>query len=36
MAADSLRRMADIFIEMDAIRDQIGRPPRSVDGDIAT
>ena len=36
MAADSLRRMADVFIEMDAIRDQIGRPPRSVDGDIAT
>ena len=36
MAADSLRRMADIFIEMDAIRDQIGRPPRSPDGDNAT
>ena len=36
MAADSLRRMADIFIEMDAIRDQIGRQPRSPDGDNAT
>ena len=36
MAADSLRRMADIFIEMDAIRDQIGRPPRSLDGDNTT
>ena len=36
MAADSLRRMADIFIEMDTIRDQIGRPPRLTDGDIAT
>ena len=33
MVADSLRRMADIFIEMDAIRDQIGRPPKLVEGD---
>ena len=31
MVADSLRRMADIFIEMDTIRDQIGRPPKFVD-----
>ena len=29
MVADSLRRMADIFIEMETIRDQIGRPPRA-------
>jgi len=29
MAADSLRRMADVFIEMDNIRDQIARPPRA-------
>jgi len=28
MAADSLRRMADVFIEMDTIRDQISRPTR--------
>ena len=28
MAADSLRRMADVFIEIDNIRDQIARPPR--------
>ena len=35
MAADSLRRMADIFIEMDTIRDRIGRPPRSPDDDKA-
>ena len=31
MVADSLRRMADIFIEMDSIRDQIGRPPKPVE-----
>ena len=29
MAADSLRRMADVFIEIDNIRDQIARPPRA-------
>jgi len=29
MAADSLRRMADVFIEMDNIREQIARPPRA-------
>jgi len=28
MAADSLRRMADVFIEMDTIRNQISRPTR--------
>ena len=32
MVADSLRRMADIFVEMDTIRDQIGRPPKPVEG----
>ena len=31
MVADSLRRMADIFIEMEALRDQIGRPPKFVE-----
>ena len=31
MAADSLRRMADIFIEMDQLRDQIARPLRQVE-----
>ena len=31
MAADSLRRMADIFIEMDHLRDQIARPLRQAD-----
>ena len=31
MIADSLRRMADIFIEMDTIRDQIGRPPKPIE-----
>ena len=35
MVADSLRRMADIFIEMDTIRDQIGRPPKPFEGDSA-
>ena len=28
MVADALRRMADEFIEMEAIRDAITRPPR--------
>jgi hypothetical protein len=31
MAADSLRRMADIFIEMDHLRDQITRPLRKAE-----
>ena len=35
MVADSLRRMADIFIEMDTIRDHIGRPPKPFEGDSA-
>ena len=29
MAADSLRRMADNFVEMESIREHIVRPPRS-------
>lgn len=34
MIADELRRQADNFIELDALRDIIGRPPReSVDSD---
>jgi uncharacterized LabA/DUF88 family protein len=36
MVADSLRRLADTFIEMDEIRDQIGRQPRAIDGNPAT
>ncbi|MGB5869470.1 MAG: NYN domain-containing protein, partial [Albidovulum sp.] len=28
MIADELRRQADNFIELDALRDVIGRPPR--------
>ena len=28
MIADDLRRQADNFIELDALRDIIGRPPR--------
>lgn len=36
MVADSLRRLADTFIEIESIRNQIGRPPRSNDGDPAT
>jgi hypothetical protein len=28
MAADSLRRMADNFVEMESIREHIVRPPR--------
>ena len=31
MAADSLRRMADIFIEMDQLRNQIARPLRQAE-----
>ena len=31
MVADSLRRMADIFIEMDQIRAHIERPPRQAE-----
>ena len=31
MVADSLRRMADIFIEMDQIRAHIERPPRQTE-----
>jgi uncharacterized LabA/DUF88 family protein len=30
MVADTLRRMADIFIEMDDIRNEIGRPPKTL------
>ena len=30
MVADALRRMADEFIEMEAIRDVITRPPRKT------
>ena len=30
MIADELRRQADNFIELDALRDVIGRPPREV------
>ena len=28
MIADELRRQADNFIELDALREVIGRPPR--------
>jgi uncharacterized LabA/DUF88 family protein len=28
MISDELRRQADNFIELDALRDVIGRPPR--------
>ena len=28
MIADDLRRQADNFIELDALRDIVGRPPR--------
>ena len=31
MVADTLRRMADIFIDLDQIRMHIERPPRQVD-----
>ena len=31
MAADSLRRMADIFIEMETLRDFIARPSRQAE-----
>ncbi len=31
MIADELRRQADNFIELDALRDIIGRPPRERD-----
>jgi len=30
MIADDLRRQADNFIELDELRDVIGRPPRPV------
>ena len=30
MIADELRRQADNFIELDALRDIIGRPPREL------
>ena len=30
MVADSLRRMADIFIEMENLRDDIARPSRQT------
>ena len=30
MIADELRRQADNFIELDALRDIIGRPPRET------
>ena len=36
MVADSLRRMADIFIEMDDIRHEIGRPPKPTSVDEAS
>jgi uncharacterized LabA/DUF88 family protein len=37
MIADELRRQADNFIELDELRDVIGRPPREprFDGDDA-
>lgn len=31
MVADSLRRMADIFVEMETLRDYIARPTRQTD-----
>ncbi|MEM7609400.1 MAG: NYN domain-containing protein, partial [Myxococcota bacterium] len=31
MISDELRRQADNFIELDELRDVIGRPPRDVD-----
>ena len=36
MIADELRRQADNFIELDALRDVIGRPPREPRADQAT
>ena len=39
MIADELRRQADNFIELDELRDVIGRPPReprTADRDEAT
>ena len=33
MIADELRRQADNFIELDALRDVIGRPPREPRAD---
>ncbi|MDM7459014.1 MAG: NYN domain-containing protein, partial [Paracoccus sp. (in: a-proteobacteria)] len=33
MIADDLRRQADNFIELDALRDVIGRPPRDPSGE---
>ena len=33
MVADSLRRMADIFIEMESLRDDIARPSRQTDSE---
>jgi uncharacterized LabA/DUF88 family protein len=36
MAADSLRRMADEFIEMESIREFITRPPRPAAKDSAS
>ena len=35
MIADELRRQADNFIEMDALRDIIGRPPRETRESVA-
>ena len=36
MAADTLRRMADEFIEMEDLREVITRPPRPVSDDAET
>ena len=31
MIADELRRQADNFIELDELKDVIGRPPREIE-----
>jgi uncharacterized LabA/DUF88 family protein len=35
MIADELRRQCDNFIELDALRDVIGRPARETDDFVA-
>jgi uncharacterized LabA/DUF88 family protein len=35
MIADDLRRQADNFIELEELKDVIGRPPRPVHADMA-
>ena len=35
MIADDLRRQADNFIELEELKDVIGRPPRPMPADLA-